>query len=323
MGGVFTPKINGLVSYVRWHPGAYPGYNGDGRAVLAGALGRLLDVQIDYYAQVDLGGFVHVVDSIGGIIVDVDHGMCDANYDEYGYEGSHFSIGAGRHHMNGETRPSRYARIRKSAGESDFTRAARQQQVVVAIRNKVVWRRLPRRPDRLPQGGRRHGPDQHPAEDPAGPRAAGASRSRARTSTRPSSATRWSTRAPCRTPAVRSRSRTSRRSRPSGPHVPGAGHDPRRQVPRPDAHEDRQWPGRPGAALLEPAPDAEADAQADPEAHAQAEQVAQPEPERQRARREPAAARAVGRPWARPRGRPCYPSEVLGGRSCEAGVPVP
>ena len=31
-----------------------------------------------------------------------------------------------------------YARIRKSAGESDFTRAARQQQVVVALKDKVV-----------------------------------------------------------------------------------------------------------------------------------------------------------------------------------------
>lgn len=136
-GGVFYPKINSLVSDVRWHPDRYPGYKGDGRAVLAGALGRLLGVRIDYYAQVDLGGFVEVVNSIGGIVVDVDHGLCDANYDEYGYQGSHFSIGAGRHHMDGDTALA-YARIRKSVGESDFTRAARQQQVVVAIRAKLV-----------------------------------------------------------------------------------------------------------------------------------------------------------------------------------------
>ena len=136
-GTIFHPKINSLVSNVRWNPGAYPGYKGDGRAVLAGALGRLLGIRIDYYAQVDLGGFVHVVDSIGGIVVDVDHGMCDANYDEYGYVGSHFSIGAGRHHMDGNTALA-YARIRKSVGESDFTRAARQQQVIVAIRAKLV-----------------------------------------------------------------------------------------------------------------------------------------------------------------------------------------
>jgi LCP family protein required for cell wall assembly len=136
-GGVYHPKINGLVSDVFWHPDQFPGYKGDGRAVLAGALGKLLGIRIDYYAQVDLGGFVQLVDSVGGITVDVDHGLCDANYDEYGYEGTHFSIGAGRHHMNGQTALA-YARIRKSAGESDFTRAARQQQVIVAIRNKIV-----------------------------------------------------------------------------------------------------------------------------------------------------------------------------------------
>ena len=48
-----------------------------------------------------------------------------------------YSIGAGRHHMNGNQALA-YARIRKSVGESDFTRAARQQQVVVALKDKIV-----------------------------------------------------------------------------------------------------------------------------------------------------------------------------------------
>jgi anionic cell wall polymer biosynthesis LytR-Cps2A-Psr (LCP) family protein len=69
--------------------------------------------------------------------VDVDHGLCDAAYDEYGYQGSHFAIGAGRHKLNGNAALA-YARIRKSAGESDFTRAARQQQVLVALRDRIV-----------------------------------------------------------------------------------------------------------------------------------------------------------------------------------------
>ncbi len=65
----------------------------------------------------------------------VDHALCDARYDEYGYQG--YSIGAGRHHMGGNAALA-YARIRKSAGESDFTRAARQQQVVVALKDRIV-----------------------------------------------------------------------------------------------------------------------------------------------------------------------------------------
>jgi LCP family protein required for cell wall assembly len=136
-GGVFHDKINGLAAYVRWHPAQFPGYKGNGQAVLAGALGKLMGVRIDYYAQVNLPGFVQVVNAVGGITVDVDHGLCDPAYDEYGYEGSHFAIGAGRHKLNGNAALA-YARIRKSAGESDFTRAARQQQVLVALRDRIV-----------------------------------------------------------------------------------------------------------------------------------------------------------------------------------------
>ena len=39
--------------------------------------------------------------------------------------------------MNGEQALA-YARIRKSAGESDFTRAGRQQQVLLALRDRIV-----------------------------------------------------------------------------------------------------------------------------------------------------------------------------------------
>lgn len=136
-GGSFYPKINGLVSYVAYHPDEFPGYGGNGQAVLAGALGTLLGVHIDYYAQVNLGGFVALVDSVGGVDVDVDHALCDPTYDEYGYVRSYFSIGAGHHHLNGDAALA-FARIRKSAGESDFTRAARQQQILVALRDRIV-----------------------------------------------------------------------------------------------------------------------------------------------------------------------------------------
>jgi polyisoprenyl-teichoic acid--peptidoglycan teichoic acid transferase len=134
-GGTFSAKLNGLVSWVRWHPDQFPGYNGHGQAVLAYSLGKMLGVHIDYYAQVDLGGFVQAVNAVGGVDVNVDHAICDAGYDEYGFNG--YAIGAGRHKMSGNAALA-YARIRKSVGESDFTRAARQQQVVVALKDKVV-----------------------------------------------------------------------------------------------------------------------------------------------------------------------------------------
>ncbi len=135
-GRKFRGKINSLVSYARHHAKQFPGSDGKGFDVLMDALGTLLREPIGYYATVDLGGFVHVVDTLGGVNVNVVRSFCDSHYSEYGYEHG-FSITAGRHHLNGQQALA-YARVRKPAGESDFTRAARQQEVVTGIRDAIV-----------------------------------------------------------------------------------------------------------------------------------------------------------------------------------------
>lgn len=134
-GRKFAGKINGLLSWARHHPGDFPGSDGSGHDVLMGALGTLLDLRIDHFAQVNLGGFIRVVDTLGGIDVDVADGFCDPTYDEYGFTRG-FAITAGRHHLNGEQALA-FARVRKAAGESDFTRAARQQEILSGVRDRV------------------------------------------------------------------------------------------------------------------------------------------------------------------------------------------
>ena len=133
-GRVFRPKVNGLVSYANRHPEKFPGAT-SGQAVLAASLGQLLNVQVDGWAQVNLPGFVKVIDSLGGIDVTVRKAFCDARYDEYGLDG--FAITPGRWHLDGE-KALAYARVRRAAGENDFTRAARQGEIVVAARDRVV-----------------------------------------------------------------------------------------------------------------------------------------------------------------------------------------
>ena len=135
-GRRFRDKINSLVSYARRNPAQFPGSDGTGFDVLMGALGTLLERPIAYYAKVDLGGFVGVVDTLGGVNVDVGHGFCDPRYDEYGFTRG-FSITAGLHHLNGQQALA-FARVRKPVGESDFTRAARQQEVMSGIRDAIV-----------------------------------------------------------------------------------------------------------------------------------------------------------------------------------------
>ena len=135
-GRKFTGKINGLVSYARHHPKQFPGSDGTGFDVLRGALGKLLGLDIPYHAAVNLGASCNVINTLGGINVYVARSFCDPTYDEYGFTRG-FSITKGRHHLNGQQALA-YARVRKPAGESDFTRAARQQEVLSGIRDRIV-----------------------------------------------------------------------------------------------------------------------------------------------------------------------------------------
>jgi LCP family protein required for cell wall assembly len=133
-GRIFKPKINSLVSYVNWHKSSFPGA-ADGESVLASAIGTLLGIKIDLWAEVNLGGFAALVDSVGGINIRVTSAFCDYRYKEFGISG--FQISPGWWHMNGDQALA-YARVRKAPGESDFTRAARQQEVIAAIRDRLV-----------------------------------------------------------------------------------------------------------------------------------------------------------------------------------------
>jgi LCP family protein required for cell wall assembly len=133
-GDVYGPKLNSLLAYADSHKDVFP--QGGIRA-LEGAIGTLLGIPIHYYAQIDFSGLIEMVDAVHGVDVDVARGFDDPTYDGYGFEGRGWSITAGPHHLDGANALA-FARSRKAAGESDFTRAARQQQILVALRDKVT-----------------------------------------------------------------------------------------------------------------------------------------------------------------------------------------
>ncbi len=135
-GGHFSGKLNSLLAYARNNPRAFPGSSGDGHDVLMAAMGKMTGLEIDYFAQVNLAGFVAVVNTLGGVEVNVARSFCDPTYDEYGFT-SGFAITAGRHKLTGNQALA-YARIRKADGESDLTRQTRQQEVLSGIRDRVV-----------------------------------------------------------------------------------------------------------------------------------------------------------------------------------------
>jgi LCP family protein required for cell wall assembly len=92
-------------------------------------------IRVHDYLAVDFRAFITLVDAIGGIDVDVPYTINDPQYPNmyYGYEP--FYLPAGFHHLDGVT-ALKFARTRHQT--SDFERAERQQQVLYAIRDRIL-----------------------------------------------------------------------------------------------------------------------------------------------------------------------------------------
>lgn len=86
-------------------------------------------LEVHHWARVNFWGFTQAVDSLGGIDVQVGKGLRD----ECG--GIHWNYGQGTYHMDGFTALC-YVRMRHVTG--DFDRMRRQQEVVLAIFNRVL-----------------------------------------------------------------------------------------------------------------------------------------------------------------------------------------
>jgi LCP family protein required for cell wall assembly len=131
-GGTFTGKINSLMTYARLHPDQFP----DGALpTLAQEVGYLAGIPVQYFAAVNLEGFQKMIDLVGGVDVDNPKAINDPVYDWF--DGTHgFHLKAGRVHLDGRIGLA-YVRSRYGAGDNDFTRAARQQQVLSALRAKL------------------------------------------------------------------------------------------------------------------------------------------------------------------------------------------
>ena len=118
-------------------PGTPP--DAAGAALAAETVESFLNIKVDYTAQVDFHGFEAMVDTIGGVLVDVPLPLLDAEYptDNYGVE--RIYIPAGLQMMDGRTALI-YARSRHAS--TDFDRSKRQQAVLRALLDQVRARKL-------------------------------------------------------------------------------------------------------------------------------------------------------------------------------------
>lgn len=119
-----------------------------GGALAAETVEQFLGVQVDYVAQVDFDGFARLVDTIGGVLVDVPAPLLDAEYPTEDYGVQRVYIPSGLQIMDGGTALI-YARSRHTS--SDFDRSRRQQQVLRALLDQVRARGLLENAALLPQ----------------------------------------------------------------------------------------------------------------------------------------------------------------------------
>ncbi|HEY7350848.1 MAG TPA: LCP family protein [Ktedonobacterales bacterium] len=111
-------------------------------------------IPIDAYAWVGLDGFVKVIDTLGGVDVDVLHPVVDDAYpkdlDPNGnpFDYQRLYIPAGPQHLNG-VEALNYVRSRHSDLLGDFGRSARQQSVLIALKKKLDSGTLLNRLDEL------------------------------------------------------------------------------------------------------------------------------------------------------------------------------
>lgn len=121
-------------------------YTLEGPEELQSVVEDVLGVPIHYYAVVDFNLFVNAINVLGGIDVNVQNAFTDYQYPIEGKENAPIeeryetiSFAAGKQHMDGET-ALKFARSRKGDNNegTDFARAARQQLVIEAIKEKAL-----------------------------------------------------------------------------------------------------------------------------------------------------------------------------------------
>lgn len=115
--------------------GEFNQVQGGGAGLTIRTIEANLGVPVHHFAQVDFDGFVRMIDTVGGVTIDVPYPLKDDEYpaDNYQYQRIYFP--SGWQHLGGE-QALQYARTRHQDG--DQRRSERQQQVLLALRDQAI-----------------------------------------------------------------------------------------------------------------------------------------------------------------------------------------
>ncbi|HET9435613.1 MAG TPA: LCP family protein [Candidatus Limnocylindrales bacterium] len=134
-GSVYRGKINAWFVQNRHREDLFPGTDQTrGYNALKAILGELYQVEIKYFVEVNFDGFRQIVDALGGVTINVQVPVLDDRYPAGGGALARVYIASGMQRMTG-AEALVYARSRH--GSTDFDRGARQQRVLLSLRQQT------------------------------------------------------------------------------------------------------------------------------------------------------------------------------------------
>lgn len=107
---------------------------GKGMDAMKQVVGEITGVPIYYAVRIDFNGFKELVDTVGGVDVYLDNPFSEPTQFE-GEEALNFSLPAGKNHLDGK---KALFFVRARYASSDFERAKRQQQILLALKDKIL-----------------------------------------------------------------------------------------------------------------------------------------------------------------------------------------
>ncbi len=131
----FPDQLNALYPFTRRWTGTFPNEVDPGMAALKETLENVMKLRIDYYALVDMGAFVDLVDAIGGVDVYVQNPLeSEVSPPREGDPWAHVKVDVGWNHLDG---PEALAYSRARKGSSDYARMQRQRCMLRAVAAKA------------------------------------------------------------------------------------------------------------------------------------------------------------------------------------------
>lgn len=115
--------------------GEFNKVQGGGAGLTIRTIESNLGIPVHGFVQIDFQGFVQMIDTVGGVVVDVPYPIRDDEYPAENFRYQRIYFPAGWQHLDGEEALI-YARTRHQDGDS--MRSARQQQVLMALRDQAV-----------------------------------------------------------------------------------------------------------------------------------------------------------------------------------------